>query len=69
MLHPYQFNHPGLNTILAKKIKQNEEKGQNPVLGSDDLRECWLELIKEQLATELAYCGCIRVRSKENNFA
>ncbi len=46
---PYTLNIPGINTILSKRIKQNETNNQEPVLSADDLRDCWQELVGVEL--------------------
>lgn len=65
LVQPYPFNHPGLNTILARKIKQNEENGHNPVLTAGDLQKCWFELIKEPLAPDPGYAVMLEADLKK----
>lgn len=45
IVSPYALNIPGLNTILSKRIKQNEDYHRHPLLSADDLQECWHTLI------------------------
>lgn len=59
LVHPYKFNHPGLNTLLSQTINKNEHNSQNPVLTAADLRQCWLALIKEPLAAEPGYAAVL----------
>jgi hypothetical protein len=45
IVSPYPLKVPGINTILSKRIKQNEDDQRHPVLSAGDLRECWQTLI------------------------
>jgi hypothetical protein len=49
MVIPYAFNIPGLNTVLVKRIKENEQNNRTSLLSTEDLRRCWRELIGDEI--------------------
>ena len=49
LVAPYSLNVPGINTILARRIRENADEERDPLLVADDLRDCWRELIGPQL--------------------
>ncbi len=60
LVYPYKFTHPGLNSLLSQKINKNEQDGHEQVLTADDLRDCWLTLIKRPLAETLEYANLLQ---------
>lgn len=51
LVAPYTLQIPGLNTLLARQVRKNEQASRTPLLTSGDVEFCWRELIGESIKT------------------
>lgn len=59
-LPPYDWNHPGLNTLLLERIVPRHQAGSEAYVSVDDLRQCILEVTGSISPLSSSQLDCLR---------